>query len=167
MNYLDKLKHNKTLIIAFCILVILSIIKNISQSEKNNESIQDTIDISTHIPKGYVLLPIDFINSEQLKSLIQNFGYIDLYMINSSGQKNKVAEKLKILRAPYNPNVFAVLVKESDSEFIMQLSGPFEGAIQNNQIATERVFVKKSPERIHPVDINFYKNSELKSTEAL
>lgn len=43
----------------------------------------------------------------------------------------KLASKVKILRAPQNPNQYAVLVPENLSNHIMSLSGPFWAVVQN------------------------------------
>lgn len=87
----------------------------------------------TIIPAGYVLIPIEVQNLEALSSIVGQYGVVDLFSVAINGQKSgqKVATRLKILRAPLNPNQFAVLTKESSSAELLKFSGPFFVVIQN------------------------------------
>lgn len=88
----------------------------------------------TYIPRGFVLVPLEIANSDSLNALIGDLGgVVDLYLATNSGQKNglKVGSKLKLLRAPLNPNQYAVLVRESEGSRILSYTGPFVAVIQN------------------------------------
>jgi hypothetical protein len=96
----------------------------------------------TFIPAGFVLVPIEVANYEALDSILGKFGVVDLFIPTSeSGQRpQKIAERLKILRAPLNPSRFAVLVPEAESSQIVTHSGPFAVSIQNpNSVGTNFV----------------------------
>lgn len=144
MKYIQQLKNNKHLVIAFGVLMIVMALN--AQTASKLEPIADRVEIDTIIPKGYVLVPLNLENKEAISSVIQNFGLIDLYTGNpESGKSKKIANRIKIIRAPYNPNLFAVLVKDDLSERIMNESGLFYAVIQNkselegnNEINAER-----------------------------
>ncbi len=87
----------------------------------------------THIPVGWVLVPIELANARSLDPLIGNFGVIDLYAPQSSGlgKAKKIASQIKIIRAPLNPQTFAVLVPETEAQNILAIQTPMTGAIQN------------------------------------
>jgi hypothetical protein len=91
----------------------------------------------TYIPSGFVLVPIEVANYEALDSILGKFGVVDLFVTSSEPGKRplKVAEKIKILRAPLNPSRFAVLAPESESPRLVSHPGPFLVIVQNPKTA--------------------------------
>lgn len=131
MKFKQQLKNNLHLVIAFTILISVALVS--AYTRDNQESpLERPVEVDTIIPKGYVLVPLELENREAIGSVIQNFGIIDLFSGNpDGGRARKIASRIKIIRAPYNPNLFAALVKEELSERIMKEVGPFFAAIQN------------------------------------
>lgn len=102
---------------------------------------------ATFIPAGYVLVPIEIANYESLDSILGKFGVVDLYLPSDDPKKpaKKVADRLRILRAPLNPSQFAVLAKEEDSARLVTHEGAFTVVVKNpNHPGTE--IVKKRHE---------------------
>jgi hypothetical protein len=131
MNYKLQLKNNLHLVIAFTILISVAIVSAYTRDNKESP-MERPVEVDTIIPKGYVLVPLDLENRDAISSVIQNFGIIDLFSGNpEGGRARKIASRIKLIRAPYNPNLFAALVKEELSERIMKETGPFFAIIQN------------------------------------
>ena len=131
-----SLKDNRYFILAFVGLVIVSLFFRKTNDSSVTIEPQAKIQADTIIPKGYVLLPIYLENIASITGVIEHFGIIDLYAGHSLGGKSKkIATRIKILRAPLNPNEFAVLVPEALSEKIMTETGPFWGVIQNRSVS--------------------------------
>lgn len=88
---------------------------------------------ATFIPAGFVLVPIEVANYESLDSILGKFGTVDLYIPPEDPKKKarKVAERIRILRAPLNPSQFAVLAREEDSPKLVSHDGPFLVVVQN------------------------------------
>ena len=108
---------------------------------------------STYIPEGYVLVPIDVQNPEALDSILGSFGVVDLFA-HDGGRARRIARRIKILRAPLNPNHFAVLAPEDEAPRLVRESGPITVAIQNpNQTGTD--FVKPNRKRSRIIVENF------------
>ncbi len=101
-----------------------------SEVKRQPESIDDA---ATFIPDGFVLVPIEVANYESLDSIIGAFGVVDLFVgsDNPRVRPRKVAERVKILRAPLNPSHFAVLVPDSESQNIVAYSGALTVVVQN------------------------------------
>jgi hypothetical protein len=99
-------------------------------SGEPKESVQEA---ATFIPDGFVLVPIEVANYESLDSILGKFGVVDLYKADEDPKKRpfKVAERIKILRAPLNPSHFAVLATEADSGKIVSQAGPFIVVVQH------------------------------------
>ena len=89
--------------------------------------------VDTFIPAGFVLVPIQLSNAEALDSIIGARGVVDLYIPDAKkpGRSKKVAEHIKILRAPLNPNQFAVLVNEQFSSQLVHYEGAYFAIVQN------------------------------------
>lgn len=127
---------NNYLLLGFLCLGVMSLIstqfKADSEMNPPAESTQKSVD--TYIPRGYVLVPLEIANSDSLNSLLGNLGgVVDLYLATNSGSKSglKVGTKLKLLKAPLNPNQFAVLVREDESPKLLSYTGPFIAVVQN------------------------------------
>lgn len=144
--------------LAFILLLIASLVWDEShQTQQKNLELNNsgsTKSVSTLIPKGQVLVPIQLINSESLDSLLGSYGLVDLYIPDQRhpGRSLKISDKVKILRAPLNPQQFAVLVPESESAKYVHYEGPLFAVIQNPQSSqnsgTNFEFTKKLTKQI-------------------
>ncbi|MEZ0393013.1 MAG: hypothetical protein ACAH59_12405, partial [Pseudobdellovibrionaceae bacterium] len=56
------------------------------------------------------------------------YAVVDLFR---GPRSQKVGKRLKLLRAPLNPDQFAVLVPEGEVTHLLETPGPFWAAIQN------------------------------------
>ncbi len=124
--------QNKALLIALVIFATLYF----TVKSKNNET-ETTISnekkplyADTLIPKGQVLIPIELANVAAVAGLIDQFGIVDLYSGSETGSV-LIATRVKILRAPLNPNQYAVMIAETESPEIMKAKGPFFAVVQN------------------------------------
>jgi hypothetical protein len=122
-----KTKH---LVVAFVILGGLTLL--LDQKPSKAQSVDPT-SVDTYIPEGMTLVPIEIQNIEALKSVLGNFGVIDLYLPSFEGNQppKKIASGVKIMRAPLNPDVFAVLVREENAPQIAQHPGAFFVTVLN------------------------------------
>jgi hypothetical protein len=129
-----KLK-DKHLYIAFAALGALCLLVTL-QSPKPIEIVEEKVpkSVDTFIPAGFILIPIDISNAESLDSLIGDIGgVVDLYLASTEQRKGglKVASKVKLTRAPLNPQQFAVLLREEEGQKLMAVTGPYFAVIQN------------------------------------
>lgn len=127
---------NNYLIIAFVLLGIVSFFatKPAKEPEQKESFLPETKSVDTFIPRGYVLVPIEIANAESLSSLVGDIGgVVDLYLASGDKQKGglKVGSKLKLVRAPLNPQQYAVLVPDPESSRLLSFPGPFVAVIQN------------------------------------
>ncbi len=102
-----------------------------SEEKKQSGPVNESPD--TIIPKGFVLVPIELKNAESLSALIENFAIVDLYIasLSSKAKGQKVGHHLRLLRAPLNPNTFAVLVPDGEASRLINGNGPLFAVIQN------------------------------------
>ncbi len=115
---------------AFMALIITYVSFNGGTSESTNSN-QEIDSADTYIPAGFVLVPIELQNAEALSSLISEFAVVDLFTGSLGSKHSRVGQRLKLLRAPRNPQQFAVLVPENQVQTLLATPGPYWAAIQN------------------------------------
>lgn len=101
-------------------------------------------ELDTHIPKGFVLIPIEVQNYEALDSILGRYGVVDLYQGGGTEGSKQVlaARNVRLLRAPHNPSHFAVLVPESQAQQVLRQGGLFTVIVKRaGETGTE--FVKE------------------------
>lgn len=141
LQNLKLTSQNKILAFSFVILIILWALlstKNNNAKEEYPPEKNKTFYADTLIPKGFVLIPVDLANVEAVAGLIDQFGVVDLY----SGPENNsvlVASRVKILRAPLNPNKYAVMIPETQSQDMMRIKGPLLAVVLNRFAKSEIV----------------------------
>ena len=100
--------------------------------------------MDTHIPIGFVLVPIQVINKEALYALLGSHGVVDLFLSGKKGQKvYKIAHHVRILRAPLDPSRFAVLVPEREASKVLKHNQPLFAVVQNPQQKGTRFYQLK------------------------
>ncbi|MEQ1878403.1 MAG: hypothetical protein ABL958_17300 [Bdellovibrionia bacterium] len=147
---LEKFKalaHDRQLLIGM--IVLCGLIALIVELRTDKETpVTEAEAASTFIPDGFVLVPIDVQNPEALDSILGSFGVVDLFAPPSGpgAPSRRIARRIKILRAPLNPNHFAVLAPEDEAPALVREPGPITVVIQNpRQVGTD--FVKSVPKR--------------------
>lgn len=137
MNFHEKLLNkNSFILLAFvCLGIVAYLFGDKAEADLPTRQLPEAVpSVDTFIPKGFVLVPIEVSNAESLTSLVGEVGgVVDLYLPSNENQKGglKVGAKLKLLRAPLNPQQYAVLVKENESSRILSFAGPFIAVVQN------------------------------------
>ncbi len=140
---------SKYLLIGLLAMALLSIlISSVDSKPTNEDSLSEkTVQTAdTFIPAGFVLVPIDLVNYEPVSGLIGDFALVDLFTAKGSLQKGgeKIGSRLKMIRAPLNPQQFAVLVPEDETHKILQAEGPFFATVLNpNSNQKSRVMTHK------------------------
>lgn len=134
-DFLRKDK-NKTLIVGFIFLGLLSLGNSFfeTKSAEKDPLFPEAPSVDTKIPRGLTLIPIELTNAESISSLIGDMGgVVDLYHTPTESKKGgfRVGTKLKLARAPLNPQQYAVLIPEKDALRFMSFSGPFMAVIHN------------------------------------
>lgn len=100
-----------------------------SQANKNSSSPEqvEPYNIDTVIPAGHVLVPLQIQNAENINALLGQMGVVDLwtYDFESRKKSKKIANQVKLIRAPLDPSVFAVMVRDEESKEILEYGDQF------------------------------------------
>ena len=142
---------------ALSLIVIFTVVSNSANSANSKTKvIPDTgkpaVSFLESLPEGFVVAPIEPVNSESLDSLLDEHGYADLYRSRADGEKDKrIARGLPLIRAPRNPRQFAVIVPEHLSEhrteLLSELSRPVVVILRKGPPKTSE---KRASKKIRP-----------------
>jgi len=146
-KWIQDPKNKILVIVMFFTLLILVVIQSTSSPHQSTETELESTD--TLIPDGFVLVPIEIQNIDSLSSLIGPYAIVDLYSGAPGGKQQRVGQRLRLLRAPLNPQQFAVLTPEHQVSNLMATPGPFWAVIQNpQQKKNASIRQKKTPSNI-------------------
>lgn len=125
-------KHRATILVAaFLALGLLSAWTS-APATAPTEAARPPEDVSTFIPRGYLLIPIELKNADQLDGLLGPFGFVDLFEDPTlPGARSKlVGRRLRLLRAPNSPRTFAVLVRDNEAERFLSFRGKLIASVR-------------------------------------
>ncbi len=135
---LNTFKTNKFLWIMVALSGVFALSWDLRQNSDSKPPMNEAGPmVDTIIPRGYTLVPIEVQNYEALDSVFGNYGVVTLYSVPESGQgqPKKLAERIKMLRAPQNPTQFGVLIRESEADTIAGHIGPVFVVLHNRSVA--------------------------------
>ena len=122
------------------LIVSAAILAWLSSGSDDQKSIQAPQDVTTFIPEGFQLVPIEIANYEALDSVLGQFGVIDLYTASENESNSRaLARAIKILRAPLNPSQFAVLVPDPMVSTIVKKGPLYKVVIRNPNASGTRI----------------------------
>ena len=133
--YLNKLrgllrKETYQLLILAVLSLLLSLF--LAPNKKPTESptlAKDTSHLATYIPSGFVLVPLEIQNIENVDSLLGQYGIVDIYTPKNT---NALKKDVRLIRSPHDPSQFAVLIPETEAPLLMaSLHEPVRIALQN------------------------------------
>lgn len=101
--------------------------------------------LSQMIPKGFVLLPLQLSNGEDLVNLMDSHGIVDLYSLSKETDRpsEQVAKALKVLLLFSDDSRFAALVPETQVSRFFEHRGPFYAVLQNSEKQGSQIHEKK------------------------
>jgi hypothetical protein len=110
--------------------------------EKNHATSYQTANnsnsVDTFIPKDHVLIPIEIENISALNALIDKFSLADLYKTSATDASDVserggelIVSNIKLLRAPLDPNEFAVLIHKSRAKWLMKIGFKYRVVLRN------------------------------------
>lgn len=156
----NKKLQNKLLVGLFLFFGILIVVDQAMSGAPENQNVNEkrteSPSADTFIPAGYTLVPIEVVNSLQISPLLGSLGgQVDLYKVSETGRKSKlVYSAAKILRAPLDPEQFAVLVPATAVNSLLSESTRFFAVILNPN-ATKNPKKKKTARQPRRIEIEY------------
>lgn len=140
-----KDRKNKGLIIGLLALGLIALFLRLQAGADKPLAAEDPMSADTVIPHGFVLVPVEIQNIDSLSSLIGSFAIVDLFTTTQVQQKGgtRVGKRIRLIRAPLNPQTFAALIPENEAHELLQAQGPFTAVIQNPDNSNPAEIIKK------------------------
>ena len=136
----DKYKSQIiTISIVFLLSLIVNFIPFFSEKEKKEQILYEMI------PKGFVLLPLEISNGEDLVKLIDSHAIVDLYSfsLETGRPSEQIAKALKILLSFSEDFRFVALVPEEQVSRFFEHESPFYAVLQNSEKQGSQIHKKK------------------------
>lgn len=128
-----------TIFAVFLLSLAVSFIPFFSEKKEKQQTLYEMI------PKGFVLLPLEISNGEDLVKLVDSHGIVDLYSFSpKTGQPSEqVAKALKILISFSEDFRFAALVPEGQVSRFFEHESPFYAVLQNSEKQGSQIHKKR------------------------
>ena len=109
------------------------------------------------IPEGFVLIPIEIGNSEDIIHLIGPYGVIDLYSYSSHTHlpRELAARSLKVVPTKTEENRFAVIAPEKEVIRLLEYSGSFYAVVQNPKKTGSQIYKKRIKKHLTVIEESF------------
>lgn len=127
------IQEHQTAALAASFVIVGLLIGWVSSSSGAPPPPPEPAELSTFIPRGHVLIPIELKNADQLDGILGSHGIVDLFESSDvSGVRSRlIGRRLRLVRAPLNPKAFAVLVKDQEAERLLSFQGPVIASVRS------------------------------------
>ena len=144
-------KHKNHIIPAFLIL-LMSLGISLRNSFVPKEE-PPAPSVSEMIPKGFVLLPVQISNKEDLDGLMDSYGVLDLYSFSPETGRtgDRAASGLKVLVSGDSSDDslrFAALIPGNQVSLFFEHQGPFYAVLQNPEKQGSQIYKKRIERKV-------------------
>ena len=104
------------------------------KSSADTSSKVESAQADDFIPNGFVLIPVQLENHQSIDSIVGGHAIVNIYKTSESGTAERsqlLGRNLRMVRAPLNPQQFAVLVPENQVDRFVVSQGRLHAVLQN------------------------------------
>ncbi len=135
----------KILWIGFISLGLILFLYDRFKPETATETKSENIEaLDTLIPLHHTLIPLEIKNLAQISSLMGNHTIADLYSAPVGKKPTLIARRIRLVKAPNDPQTVAALVHESEAASILAYPGPFIASLKPPQEQSYEIVREKS-----------------------
>ena len=136
MKNLNLINKYKWWITSACALFVLLIINQYFHATPPPTKAEEPVEISTFIPQGYRLVPIQAANYKSLDQILGNYGVVDLYIRTLYGSKTSmqlIGTGIRAIRAKNGSESIGLLVPKEQVKNLLNHTGDYILTINNLQ----------------------------------
>ena len=136
---------------------LLSLISYFLPALKKSQPAAEPLSLDSLAPEGFVLVPVELSNGEDIAHIIGSHGVADLYSYSphSGLPEEQAAKSLKIIAPETEDGSFVVLAPEKEAPYLFQYGGPFYAVIQNPNKKGARIYKKKIVRKLKLIEEDF------------
>ena len=115
------------------------------------------LSLDSLVPNGFVLMPIEISNGQDIKNIIGSYGVLDLYAYSKTTglPETLVASALKVLPPSTEEGVFTALIPEKSAIYLFDYTEGFYAVVQNPQKTGSQVYKKQKSKSLIVIEENF------------
>ena len=141
-----------------CFVVVFSIFSvALSSSSLRGSSEEAPVSLDQMVPKGFVLVPLEISNGEDLFSFIGAYAVVDLYL-DSKGiglPEQQVASQVRIFPPQTEEGLWTALIPEKEVIHLFEYVSAFYAVIQNPEKKNSKIYKKQKRSSLIVIEENF------------
>ncbi|MBC6414976.1 MAG: hypothetical protein GDA46_01095 [Bdellovibrionales bacterium] len=109
------------------------------------------------VPEGFVLVPIEISNGEDLFPFVGNYGVVDLYL-DSQGiglPTKQIASQIRIFPPQTEEGFWTALIREKEVIDLFEYSSAFYAVIQNPKMKAAKIYKKLKKSSLVVIEESF------------
>lgn len=148
-------KYFWSFFIAFLILIVSCSSILISVDKEKEE--EKGFSLDQLVPEGFVLMPLEISNSQDILDFIGSHGVIDLYVYSNQTRlpEKKVASHLRVIPPQEKEGMFTALVPEKEAVYLLGYSEAFYAVIQNPKNRNSKIYKKQKTKTFVVIEEDF------------
>ncbi|MCZ0932989.1 MAG: hypothetical protein OXJ52_07545 [Oligoflexia bacterium] len=122
-----------------------------------SKSAPEKLSMDQLVPKGFVLMPVEISNGQDIKNIIGSYGVVDLYAYSKTTglPETLTASALKVLPPSTEEGAFTALVPEKSAIHLFDYTEGFYAVIQNPQKTGSKIYKKQKSKSLIVIEENF------------
>ena len=143
--------------LVFVLFLMISLASYLVPLFLNKAESTQELSLDQLVPKGFVLMPIEIRNAEDIRSLIGSYGVVDLYAYSEHTglPDKKVADYIKVIPLQTETAGLTALIPEKSALDLFEYSESFYAVIQNPTNKGSKIYKKKRKKALIIVEENF------------
>ena len=142
----------------FCFVLFFSLISlTISSSSLINKKTPIAVSLDQMVPKGFVLVPLEISNGEDLFPFIGAYAVVDLYLDskNMGLPERQIAEQVKIFPPQSEEGLWTALIPEKEVIHLFEYASAFYAVIQNPKKNNSKIYKKQKKASLIVIEESF------------
>ena len=154
-KYFAKNKGSALIVLGVFLLSLISHFLPALKGREDEAARPESLD--SLAPEGFVLIPVEIANGEDIAHIIGSHGVADLYSYSPGAglPKDLAARSLKIISPETEDGSFVVLAPEKEAPYLFQHGSPFYAVIQNPGKKGSRIYKKKNRKKLTLIEEDF------------
>ena len=167
INYLKTLPEGKSYFTGHLIkkywmhsvILIFLVVFSIADKILTNSSkeVPKATSLDSLVPKGFVLMPIELRNGQDIIDIIGSYAVVDLYAYSDKTGLPEIlaASALKVLSPSTEEGSFIALVPEKSALHLFDYTESFYAVIQNPEKTGAKIYKKEKSKSLIVIEENF------------
>jgi len=142
----------------FCFIICFSIISMaLSYSSLRASPKETPVSLDQMVPKGFVLVPLEISNGEDIFPFIGVYAVVDLYLDSKRRAlpEKQVASQVRIFPPQSEEGLWTALIPENEVLYLFEYASAFYAVIQNPKKKDSKIYKKQKKTSLIVIEESF------------